>query len=96
VRVNKLIAIIVLGAASVGLFGQPVVATPPTAVFAEVAAAFEAHGIAPCEPQDWSGEMRFAISAYASPKYAGEERDRRIRRVVVAGRPCPERDWFAS
>jgi hypothetical protein len=71
-------------------------AAPPTALFAEVVGALEAHAIAPCEPQDWTAEMRFEGSFYASRRYAREERDRRIRLVMVAGCLCPEREAFAS
>jgi hypothetical protein len=92
---KKLVASIALGAASLALVAQPAVAAPPTTIFPEVGGALEAHSIAPCEPQDWTSENEIQ-SAYASSKLAREERDRGVRLVMAAGRPCPEPDAFAS
>jgi len=93
--VSKGIATIALAAASLCLAAQPAVAAPPTAIFTDVGGALEAHAIAPCVPQDWTSENEVQ-SAYASSKNAREQRDRRVRLVMVGGQPCPQPDAFAN
>jgi len=92
---TKVIAAVVLGAASLGLVAQPTEAAPTTTIFAEVGGALEAHAIAPCMPQDWTSENEVQ-SAYASSKNAWTQRDRRVRPVMVVGQPCPQPDAFAN
>ena len=58
---------------------------------AEIGAALEAHGITPCDTPDWTKK---AYGEADEPTTKGESVLR--SRVVVAGRPCPDRAAYAS
>jgi hypothetical protein len=74
------------------LAAKPAGATDdPKRTMAEIGAALEAHGITPCDTPDWT-KKSYGEADSSATKGASVVRTR----VVVAGRPCPDRAAYAD
>lgn len=60
-------------------------------ILTKVGAAFEAHGITPCETPDWTAKL----DVFDEP-IDRDQRAKRIRLVMGPDRPCPARDAYAD
>ena len=98
---KKLIATIVLGAASLGLVAQPAGAAgvasakpapKPNVIFIAVGEALAAQGITACETADWTAK----VDESDAPFNIKKERARRLRLVMAPGRPCPDRAAYGD